>query len=58
MQVSDLVGPMLSALRPEHGAVCVANPRPFGSVRRLLRAVERAGFRNVTSRWVSGLQSC
>lgn len=56
MQVSDLVSPMLSALRPEHGAVYVANPQSFGGVRRLVRDIERAGFGNVHSRWVA-LQS-
>lgn len=50
MQVSDLVGPMLNVLQPEHRALCIANPRPFGGVARLLRSVARAGFLDVRSR--------
>jgi hypothetical protein len=50
MQVSDLVGPMLSALRPQHRPAYAPNPRPFGGLQRLLRDVERAGFRDVCSR--------
>lgn len=50
MQVSELVGPMLSVLRPEDKPLCVANPRPFGGVTRLLRSLARARFRDVRSR--------
>lgn len=50
MQVSDLVGPMLSVLQPEHRPIQAPNPQPFGGIRRLLRDIERAGFRDVCSR--------